>query len=155
MAVNPKPQVQTQKKICKVTKHETRIKIYKAQQNLRWSVSRCQNFDSFLTVFVHPLWMMANLSLVQKDFDIEFFHQFVCYTHQRFLFSGNYYFTERFCINIFKLVHWRYVFIQPNKKFHRKLESIPLQALQMLQVRTFVSLYLPIWSIKNQVNKIC
>ena len=55
MAVNPKPQVQTQKKICKVTKHETRIKIYKAQQNLRWSVSRCQNFDSFLTVFVHPL----------------------------------------------------------------------------------------------------
>ena len=38
----------TTQKICKVTKHDTRIKIYKAQQNLRWSVSKCQNFGSFL-----------------------------------------------------------------------------------------------------------
>ena len=32
MAVNPKKKL-------KVTKHDTKIKIYKTQQNLRWSVS--------------------------------------------------------------------------------------------------------------------
>ena len=45
-AVNPEPQIKTQKN-CKVTKHDTRIKIYKTQENLRWSVSKCQNFGSF------------------------------------------------------------------------------------------------------------
>ena len=70
--------------------------------------------------------MMANLSLVKKDFDIEFFHQFACYIHQRFLFKDSDYFTERFSINIFKPVYWRYVFNQPVKKMHRKLESASL-----------------------------
>ena len=46
-AVNLKPLIKTQKN-CKVTKHDTRIKIYKTQQNLRWSVSKYKNFGSFL-----------------------------------------------------------------------------------------------------------
>ena len=47
MAVNLEPLIKTQKN-CKVTKHDTRIKIYKTQQNLRWSVSKYKNFGSFL-----------------------------------------------------------------------------------------------------------
>ena len=53
-ALNLEPEIKTQKKKQKKTirfaKYDTGIKIYKTQKNLRWSVSKCQNFGSFLQI---------------------------------------------------------------------------------------------------------
>ena len=51
-AVNLELEIKTQKKKKKFrfAKYDTRIKIYKTQQNLRWSVSKCQNFGSLLQI---------------------------------------------------------------------------------------------------------
>ena len=41
---------QNSKKNCKVTKHDTRTKICKTQQNMRWSVSFLVSFSQTVTL---------------------------------------------------------------------------------------------------------
>ena len=63
--------------------------------------------------------------LLKKTLTLSFFiSSRVIFTNG--FYSKTDYFTERFSINIFKPVHWRYAFNQPVKKIHRKLESASL-----------------------------
>ena len=105
-----------------------------------WWFIRLERLLQTKTVFVHPLWMVATYHLKQ-DFGTEFFHKLTYY-----IFINDFYsmsmiiLLSDFTLTFLNIFNW-YVFIQPDKKIQRKLDSTPLQARQMLQTRTPVSLF--------------